>query len=111
MVAAIPGIQPVARDFSPTAFALVMPGRAFVVGSPTALNWIIQLATDSLVQLQGGSTDSLRSCDVYSIAMMLGRPGEVSPGFLHGPKLLILDEPTNGLDLPHGSCMIRLTGA
>ena len=44
--------------------------------------------------------------DTYSLGMK--QLAKLAQAIVHGPKLLFLDEPTNGLDPPHRSRMIRL---
>ena len=47
-----------------------------------------------------------RTLDTYSLGMK--QLAKLAQAIVHGPKLLFLDEPTNGLDPPHRSRMIRL---
>jgi len=47
-----------------------------------------------------------RNLDTYSLGMK--QLAKLAQAIVHGPKLLFLDEPTNGLDPPHRSRMIRL---
>ncbi len=47
-----------------------------------------------------------RNVDTYSLGMK--QLAKLAQAIVHGPKLLFLDEPTNGLDPPHRSRMIRL---
>ena len=47
-----------------------------------------------------------RTVDTYSLGMK--QLAKLAQAIVHGPKLLFLDEPTNGLDPPHRSRMIRL---
>jgi len=47
-----------------------------------------------------------RTIETYSQGMK--QMAKLAQAIVHGPKLLFLDEPTNGLDPPHRSRMIRL---
>jgi ABC-2 type transport system ATP-binding protein len=47
-----------------------------------------------------------RTVETYSQGMK--QMAKLAQAIVHGPKLLFLDEPTNGLDPPHRSRMIRL---
>jgi ABC-2 type transport system ATP-binding protein len=47
-----------------------------------------------------------RSVDTYSLGMK--QLAKLAQAIVHGPRLLILDEPTNGLDPPTRARMIRL---
>src|SRR5918912_4108528 len=47
-----------------------------------------------------------RSVDTYSLGMK--QLAKLAQAIVHGPRLLILDEPTNGLDPPTRQRMIRL---
>lgn len=47
-----------------------------------------------------------RKLETYSLGMQ--QQAKLAQAIVHGPKLILLDEPTNGLDPPHRSRMIRL---
>jgi len=47
-----------------------------------------------------------RKLETYSLGMK--QMAKLAQAVVHGPKLILLDEPTNGLDPPHRSRMIRL---
>jgi ABC-2 type transport system ATP-binding protein len=47
-----------------------------------------------------------RNVETYSLGMK--QQAKLAQAIVHGPKLLFLDEPTNGLDPPHRARMIRL---
>ena len=47
-----------------------------------------------------------RKLETYSLGMK--QLAKLAQAIVHGPKLLFLDEPTNGLDPPHRQRMIRL---
>ncbi|MFN7965872.1 MAG: ABC transporter ATP-binding protein [Acidobacteriota bacterium] len=47
-----------------------------------------------------------RNLETYSLGMK--QMAKLAQAIIHGPKLLILDEPTNGLDPPHRARMIEL---
>ncbi len=47
-----------------------------------------------------------RKIESYSLGMK--QMAKLAQAIVHGPKLLVLDEPTNGLDPPHRRRMIRL---
>lgn len=47
-----------------------------------------------------------RNVETYSLGMK--QQAKLAQAIVHGPKLLFLDEPTNGLDPPHRKRMIRL---
>jgi ABC-2 type transport system ATP-binding protein len=47
-----------------------------------------------------------RNLETYSLGMK--QMAKLAQAIVHGPKLLFLDEPTNGLDPPHRSRMIRV---
>lgn len=47
-----------------------------------------------------------RNLETYSLGMK--QMAKLAQAVIHGPKLLILDEPTNGLDPPHRARMIEL---
>jgi len=47
-----------------------------------------------------------RPLETYSLGMK--QMAKLAQAIVHGPKLLFLDEPTNGLDPPHRQRMIRL---
>jgi ABC-2 type transport system ATP-binding protein len=47
-----------------------------------------------------------RNVETYSLGMK--QMAKLAQAIVHGPKLLFLDEPTNGLDPPHRARMIRL---
>ncbi len=47
-----------------------------------------------------------RNLETYSLGMK--QLAKLAQAIVHGPKLLFLDEPTNGLDPPHRQRMIRL---
>jgi len=47
-----------------------------------------------------------RKLETYSLGML--QMAKLAQAIVHGPKLIFLDEPTNGLDPPHRTRMIRL---
>lgn len=47
-----------------------------------------------------------RNVETYSLGMK--QMAKLAQALVHGPKLLFLDEPTNGLDPPHRERMLRL---
>lgn len=47
-----------------------------------------------------------RKLETYSLGMK--QMAKLAQAIVHGPRLILLDEPTNGLDPPHRSRMIRL---
>jgi ABC-2 type transport system ATP-binding protein len=47
-----------------------------------------------------------RNLETYSLGMK--QMAKLAQAIIHGPRLLILDEPTNGLDPPHRARMIEL---
>jgi ABC-2 type transport system ATP-binding protein len=47
-----------------------------------------------------------RSLETYSLGMK--QLAKLAQAIVHGPKLLFLDEPTNGLDPPHRRRMLRM---
>ncbi len=47
-----------------------------------------------------------RKLDTYSLGMK--QLAKLAQAIVHGPKLIFLDEPTNGLDPPARACMIEL---